>query len=602
MIRLNKTAAALACGLLLTLGGKAQTEQFDLSTAVGGPSTAPILIAPGGNDDTWSVQLPGTGGTVIPRVCSTFPSWANDFTCGSRWVSPYLDASFSPDNGPTGDYRFFTTFNLSKCTESALLDIRKIGGDNHIRGIQVNGFLEPFNSFQTNDFSPLIGPMTITINPAHLTVGTNTLSFIINNDGNSYVGFNFCGSLNVVYTDNVVPSIAGNSVFCGTGSTFTFTGSDGPGTATEYQWQLLPASGSVPLYSSSVTAGSPGSFTFPNTLFTCNNTYRVRLRVNTCSGWLQTDKTINYSCPVASAGADQTICQGVCVNIGAGTPVALTTYKWTVGGTVVGTAAQINVCPATTTTYRLEANRAGCIVSDDVTITVSPNNPDFNITYVSAGTTAYYGAKATPVATVPSGGGFGWFLEEVGESFTISNPDRWWSDPVNVFQGFDRTGPYSGSVTWLPTTPATGKFLFNKTYRLSRGTWTATCPWNGVTKEFGLHPRGPGEEPMLWVRDVAPLDFDNLTQTATASVTEADLAGGLRIFPNPSTGVFTVLLDNSAAGLVEVFDVLGKKVETVKLSAGTDTYRVDLSGYAKGIYVVNVTAGDVKQSRKILLQ
>ena len=607
MNRLNKTFTALVCGLLLTFGAQAQPQEFDLSTAVGGTPTAPTMIPPLSNDDTWSVELPGTGVIATPRVCYPNAFWADDLVCGSRWVTHAMDIFGGLDGAAAGNYRYFTTFDLTKCTQSAVLDIRKIGADNDIIGMRVNNHVYTLDPAQVGDFSPLIGPMSIPISPYDLVVGTNTLSIIVRNEApsNTYVGFNFCGSLNVNYTDNVVPSISGNSVFCGAGSSFTFTGSDGLGTAVEYQWQLLPATGSTPIYSSPVTAGSPGTFTFPNSLFSCNNTYRIRLRVGACTGWLETDKSITYSCPVASAVADQTICQGVCVNLGAGTPVALTTYKWTVAGTVVGTAAQLNVCPAATTTYRLEASRSGCTVSDEVTITVLPNNPDFNIAYVSAGTTAYYGATATPVAPVPSGGGYGWYLEEVvagGTSpFYVENPSRWWTF-VNVFQGFDATTYPNITLTSLPATPATGKFLFNKTYRVYRGTWTATCPWNGTAKEFGIHPRPAGEEPVFWVRDIEAPDFSHLNQTATASVTEADQVDDLRIFPNPSTGVFTVSLANTADGIVEVFDASGKKVETLNLVAGTDTYRMDLSGYAKGIYVVNVTAGDVKQSRKILLQ
>lgn len=200
MIRLTKISMSLLAGLVMALGSNAQTFVFDLSTGVGGTPMFPTSIAPTFPDDTWQVQLPSSA-IVTPRVCATFAGWANS-NCSS-WISSHIDGSGNPvGTAPTGNYRYFTTFNLEDCCrnpEGALLRINSMGADNNIIGMEVNSNSYILNPPPANDFNPLIGASSINISGAHLVNGVNTLTIIVNN-ASIYTGFNFCGNL-TVYCD-----------------------------------------------------------------------------------------------------------------------------------------------------------------------------------------------------------------------------------------------------------------------------------------------------------------------------------------------------------------------------------------------------------------
>jgi hypothetical protein len=58
----------------------------------------------------------------------------------------------------------------------------------------------------------------------------------------------------------------------------------------------------------------------------------------------------------------------------------------------------------------------------------------------------------------------------------------------------------------------------------------------------------------------------------------------LAVFPNPSTGKFTVIEGNSKTKLISVIDMYGKKVENIN-----NSNIIDLSSHDSGIYLLNIT-------------
>ena len=78
----------------------------------------------------------------------------------------------------------------------------------------------------------------------------------------------------------------------------------------------------------------------------------------------------------------------------------------------------------------------------------------------------------------------------------------------------------------------------------------------------------------------------------------------LSVFPNPNAGKFQVAfttIDSEERVIIKVFNLIGKEVYRREVSRPIGEYRepIDLNGAPKGIYMLEVSNGDKKQSRRL---
>ena len=87
------------------------------------------------------------------------------------------------------------------------------------------------------------------------------------------------------------------------------------------------------------------------------------------------------------------------------------------------------------------------------------------------------------------------------------------------------------------------------------------------------------------------------------AVTKVEVDNDLNIFPNPSTGVVNISMNNVNNNLQEItiFNITGQQVMNVK-GSNQDYYSIDLSGMSKGIYFVKCNFASGSVTRKISLQ
>lgn len=81
----------------------------------------------------------------------------------------------------------------------------------------------------------------------------------------------------------------------------------------------------------------------------------------------------------------------------------------------------------------------------------------------------------------------------------------------------------------------------------------------------------------------------------------------LTVYPNPSNGIFNVVIDNFVGDqiLVQVFNELGALVYNDQVAGNNDLYyqqEIDLSGFAKGIYTLKVVSDDQMDTKRIVLR
>jgi hypothetical protein len=77
----------------------------------------------------------------------------------------------------------------------------------------------------------------------------------------------------------------------------------------------------------------------------------------------------------------------------------------------------------------------------------------------------------------------------------------------------------------------------------------------------------------------------SITQSADATLSE-----GLHLFPNPTSGTFTVTLDNMIGSNLEIFDISGKLLYSKMLSSSSE--EINPGNLAPGIYVVKASSKD----------
>ena len=93
-------------------------------------------------------------------------------------------------------------------------------------------------------------------------------------------------------------------------------------------------------------------------------------------------------------------------------------------------------------------------------------------------------------------------------------------------------------------------------------------------------------------------------EIAPAVITPAEMDAMFTVFPNPTTGRFTLMMkeaDESSVINVEIFGLMGERVLQTQLF-GQNQYEFDLSGSPKGVYIVRVLNGKQISIEKLIKQ
>ena len=75
----------------------------------------------------------------------------------------------------------------------------------------------------------------------------------------------------------------------------------------------------------------------------------------------------------------------------------------------------------------------------------------------------------------------------------------------------------------------------------------------------------------------------------------------LKIFPNPSQGIFTLENSDSRIEEIIVFGATGIKVWNQQYSDRSQTQRVDLSSLSKGVYTMKVKTDEYTTSKRVII-
>lgn len=93
----------------------------------------------------------------------------------------------------------------------------------------------------------------------------------------------------------------------------------------------------------------------------------------------------------------------------------------------------------------------------------------------------------------------------------------------------------------------------------------------------------------------------NYTSTFTTSIDEAFLKNNFKLYPNPTSGIFTINSGFENSATLEIIDVLGKKVlNTFNINKGIN--QIDVSKLCKGVYFIKLKVGYEYHTERLIIQ
>jgi hypothetical protein len=184
------------------------------------------------------------------------------------------------------------------------------------------------------------------------------------------------------------------------------------------------------------------------------------------------------------------------------------------------------------------------------------------------------------------------------------HPDENTIYTVNVFDGFNSiTGSTSVSIYPEPMInlgPPDTTICIYDTLQLDAGNPDCDYLWsNGATSRF-IQVQGAGivpETQSYYVKVTNEYGCSSISNisiiysySACTGINVPGQSKRVKIYPNPSTGVFTLLSTGLSDDIrVSITNILGKPLKTLflyKSESGYTTETLDLSGYPKGMYLI----------------
>lgn len=101
-----------------------------------------------------------------------------------------------------------------------------------------------------------------------------------------------------------------------------------------------------------------------------------------------------------------------------------------------------------------------------------------------------------------------------------------------------------------------------------------------------------------------PLTAMTITWTPSALSLDSVYKTKVVLYPNPSSGIINVLYNDIPVSKIDVVNILGQVVKSITLdpTKSQTIERIDLSGQANGIYIINVSTNETSSNYKVVLE
>lgn len=268
-----------------------------------------------------------------------------------------------------------------------------------------------------------------------------------------------------------------------------------------------------------------------------------------------------------------------------------------------------------------EPGRVKAVFIDNTSLTryqVGQLDPSFDLSIQTLGN--HYSVTAT-APPLPSAVGLGyfWAVEELDNfgnpipSASMINPSIWWTG--GTYNNFHQYCCYEDDYN------SYGHFEFGKTYRITRGLWANCYTWNSDSYTVYLGRRDNGEvyqriEPVSeeeneallrkWEQEGAILPQPTISIPEANEVVNKEVKekAEVNIFPNPTNGQFSLVLDKKLAETtqrIRIVNLLGQEIQSID-TQNMERLEIDLNGHAKGVYYIQIITPEQRITKNIILQ
>jgi hypothetical protein len=306
---------------------------------------------------------------------------------------------------------------------------------------------------------------------------------------------------------------------------------------------------------------------------------------------------------VTLSASSQTICEGQTVNL---TATGADTYLWNTGAT----GANVSDTPNNSIVYSVVGTNSltGCsvtlasqmvVVNETPSILIYSNKPAIcagqsaNLSAMGATTYTWSNNATTGMITVSP---------NATTTYTVLGSNAFNCVGTAVQQIIVNQNP-TITVSSNATNPA--QICKGEAVTLT-GNGAVTYSW-AASSLFIVSPQAIINPMTTTTYTVYGANSNGCTGMTTIEQVVAECTGineatsgisGVSIFPNPTTGIFIVELNNNAAKTVQVSDLTGRVVMTG--SSNTDKVNVNISSLANGIYYVKIQSNNAVETIKVV--
>ena len=339
------------------------------------------------------------------------------------------------------------------------------------------------------------------------------------------------------------------------------------------------------VWSWNMPTGAPASSTLQNTTTTyaTPGVKSITLVATNGTGSTSIVKTLTVIASPTLTVSSASICAGTTATLtanGSGT-----SYVWNPGG-LTGTIQTLS--PGATQVYTVTASIGACSANSTGTIVVT-NTPNVS---VNSGTICPGGS------IVLTAGGAGSFTWNPGGA---TGPSQTYSPAVTtIYTLTGANGNCTSNVTATITVSNTLNIGVAASNTFLCVGQSATLTANGATN-YTYNPGGINANPAT----VSPITTTNYTVLGTSSgcsgsaiiTVSVDVCSGISnlnsdqkfvLYPNPTQGIITINFSSAYSGKITVYNSLGQLLINKNLF-GVETYSLNLSDVAKGIYILKIS-------------